>query len=396
MSECGKCLQVCDYMIDSIMCHGNCHKTFHVNCIGATYSAIKLLNKCKSFYFFCDECNPFDEYNIVRNVLSNTKMIEKLEKHVSFLNEKIDNISNNPILNRKKTRSVTNNEKSVNALLDIQSQKRKSDDLDMTLIPPVSSKRINLNSISENSFQQIPNNVTENPPTSTSASSSQSPTASSQPPTALSEHAPDNATEDPAMSTSASSSQSPTASSLLPAALSEQSSHSAFPYLNTHTSTTSSTQTITSSMLMDYHTNSLPAPSATNTVTSHHAASLNDRNFISPIESGLRIVDGQRTIFISKLEPSTNALDVKNFIMSKIGTLRSTTVEKMLHRNYSKYSSFKIKVPDSMFHLLNSKSFWPNGIIVHEFQNRKQIKQSHPFPQRMTMPFLTQSSYTNY
>ncbi|XP_055845474.1 uncharacterized protein LOC129911638 [Episyrphus balteatus] len=276
MSECGKCLQVCDYMIDSIMCHGNCHKTFHVNCIGATYSAIKLLNKCKSFYYFCDECNPFDQYNIVRNVLSNTKMIDKLEKHLSFLNEKIDNISNNPILNRKKTRSVTNNEKSLNALLDIQSQKRKSDDLDMTLIPPTSSKRINLNPISENSFQHAPNNVTDNPPTSSSASLSQSPIASSQLPAALSEHAPNNVTDNPPKSTSASS---PPESSQLPAAFSEhQSSLSTFSYLNTHTSTTASTQTITST-LMDYQTNSLPAPPAPDTDTSHLAASLNDRNF---------------------------------------------------------------------------------------------------------------------
>ncbi|XP_055841718.1 uncharacterized protein LOC129908909 [Episyrphus balteatus] len=263
----------------------------------------------------------------------------------------------------------------------------------MTLIPPTSSKRINLNPISVNPFQHAPNNVTDNPPTSSSASLSQSPTASSQLPAALSEHAPNNVTDNPPKSTSASS---PTESSQLPAAFSEhQSSLSTFSYLNTHTSTTASTQTITST-LMDYQTNSLPAPPAPDTDTSHLAASLNDRNFTSPLESGLRIVDGQRTIFISKLEPSTNALDVKNFIMSKTGTLRSTTVDKMLHRNYSKYSSFKIKVSDSMFHLLNSKSFWPNGIIVHEFQNRKQIKHSHPFPQHMTMPFLNQSSYTNY
>ena len=38
----------------------------------------------------------------------------------------------------------------------------------------------------------------------------------------------------------------------------------------------------------------------------------------SPITSGLKVVQGYRTIFISKLHPSTNALDIKNYIATSL------------------------------------------------------------------------------
>lgn len=105
---------------------------------------------------------------------------------------------------------------------------------------------------------------------------------------------------------------------------------------------------------------------------------------LSPIISGVKVVEGQRTIFLSKLDPTTNALDIKNYIKAKVGNLDQVLVEKMLHRNFSKYSSFKITCSDSLFYLLNSMSFWPTGIIMHEFKNRNFNKQSCHFPQQPT------------
>ncbi|XP_055858544.1 uncharacterized protein LOC129920976 [Episyrphus balteatus] len=122
----------------------------------------------------------------------------------------------------------------------------------------------------------------------------------------------------------------------------------------------------------------------------------NQTKFVSPIESGLKIVEGQKTIFISKLDPKTNALDIKNYIQNKLGMIRFMTVEKMIQRNFSKYSSFKIKVPDSIFYILNSSSFWPNGIIMHEFENRSAKTQHTNFRPHLTMRNPRRSSFNNY
>ena len=74
MSSCTICEKIADYLIDSIICHGNCRRSFHIKCIDAPYSSIKLFNKRKSFYYFCDECDPFVH---TRDVLQNKYNLEK-------------------------------------------------------------------------------------------------------------------------------------------------------------------------------------------------------------------------------------------------------------------------------------------------------------------------------
>lgn len=111
--------------LNLIICYGNCRKTFHVQCINVNYSAIKAFNKNKGFYYFCDKCDPFADNNIIRDLLSNTTMIQSLLKRLKQLIDKVDIISNSSFLQRKQTRSVTSN-----------ASKRKSNELDVSLPHP--------------------------------------------------------------------------------------------------------------------------------------------------------------------------------------------------------------------------------------------------------------------
>lgn len=332
MANCGACNTISDYMIDSIMCSGNCRRVFHVLCIDAPFSCIKLFAKRKSFFYFCDECDPISEKNIVRDVIKNIKDLEKLEKQFTFLSKKVDNLTctNGNIenkINKDKTSDLGSKTKTLT--------KRKNDDLDdensdICHLP----KKVATSVFKDFAISRpVANfNSNNNVPASLSVSSLTLPLISS----------PNVVNVSPSNSTS---------------------------QLNVD----SSTSTLSKNIFL---------PKITNETTS----------LTSPIVSGLKAVEGQKILFISKLAPSTNALDIKNHLSEKLGSPFTLNVEKILHRNHTKYSSFKIRAPDSIFHVLNSPSFWPKGVIVHEFMN----KSNNPFRQYRTTLNHRQSSLKRY
>ncbi|XP_055840799.1 mucin-7-like [Episyrphus balteatus] len=88
-------------------------------------------------------------------------MIDRLQNQLLYLNDKIENISNIPILKRQHTRSAS---KSQNAPVENKSNKRKSEDLDLTL--PIPSKKQSTNSPLESSLSSDSSNqCSATPPT---------------------------------------------------------------------------------------------------------------------------------------------------------------------------------------------------------------------------------------
>lgn len=339
MASCTLCEKMADYLIDSIICHGNCRRSFHVDCIDAPYSTIKLFRERKSFYYFCDECDPFAYTNITRDVLQNRHNLEKLHAQLMHLTEKVDKITTSPTIHNTESHNDEIEMTDSQLLNDTSSLKRKIDETDTE------------------SFEVNPS--TKKPATSASISTSPPSSQPLQTPLPIS-----------ALSTSSDPITAPlnSPSSIEPIPAHENPSSSTLPNIKSSS----------------FH--STKKPSLVNHLS-------------SPISSGLKVVEGHRTLFISKLDPSTNALDIKNFISNKTGTSPLSKVEKMIHRNHSKYASFKIRVPDSIFHLLNSTSLWPKGIIVHEFENKQnnmKTSSHNPFRETRTMHYHRRSSSNKF
>ena len=388
MSACALCNNIADYLIDAIICHGSCRKLLHIKCINAPLSSINLFEHRKSFYFFCEDCDPFAYTNIVRDVLQNKQNLDNLHNQLLQLNKKIEDITSNQNVVQNLDYLIVNNPSTS----DSSHLKRKLDKIDTEISETSHLTKKPATAIVINSSQESTNNTTRQEQ-SVDINASKELSTSNQ----------------CNFSSVSANTSSTTTTFSLPTQSNTNTPHHEQPVdldapkefvtsnecisLPSCLAATNTTSTINppSTMIDQHPINMITSPVHTSPLT----ASTTDRNFVSPFESGLKIVEGHKTLFISKLTPSTNALDVKCHIKSKIGTLNSIAVEKILHRNYSKYSSFKIKLPDSVFYLLNSSSFWPNGIVMHEYQNRRSNYNSHHFQNRLTMR-LNQSSYKNY
>ncbi|XP_055842938.1 uncharacterized protein LOC129909844 [Episyrphus balteatus] len=323
MANCSLRNEIADYEIDSIISNGICRKIFHVKCIDAPNSSIKLFAKNRSFYHFCEECDPFAYTNIARNVIENTNRLENMHKQLLYLSDKIENLASQHPHQGRLTRSKLKNSNANSEQSSSSSTKRKSEevdkDTDIGQLNPFIKKQ---------SLSVSTNPVSITTQESRTISSTETITASS-----------------PSASVQTSLPNSSSQPFLLPAV----------------------------------ERPAIERPAVERPAVEQPA--IEDNRYEYPIEHGLKVVEGQKQIFISKLAPSTNALDTKTYLIQKIGKLELITVEKMLQRNYSKYASFKISCPDSIFHLLNSPLFWLNGVIVHEFVNRNSKIQPHHFRQ---------------
>lgn len=83
----------------------------------------------------------------------------------------------------------------------------------------------------------------------------------------------------------------------------------------------------------------------------------------------LVVVPPRRTIFISRLSHDTSVETLEDYLKKMCSDFNNTDC-KVFKFNYSQprdISSFKIIVPDKIFHTISMESFWPNGVLVKEF-----------------------------
>lgn len=83
----------------------------------------------------------------------------------------------------------------------------------------------------------------------------------------------------------------------------------------------------------------------------------------------LVVVPPRRTIFISRLANDTSVENLVEYLKKMCSDFNDTDC-KVFKFNYSQprdISSFKIIVPDKVFHTIIMESFWPTGMLVKEF-----------------------------
>lgn len=83
----------------------------------------------------------------------------------------------------------------------------------------------------------------------------------------------------------------------------------------------------------------------------------------------LVVVPPRKTIFISRLSHDTSVEKLEEYLKNMCSDFNNTDC-KVFKFNYSQprdISSFKIIVPDKIFHTIIMESFWPTGVLVKEF-----------------------------
>lgn len=120
-----------------------------------------------------------------------------------------------------------------------------------------------------------------------------------------------------------------------------------------------------------------PEPLVTNVPTNPCSSIVNPTNQTdnSIPAFSLVVVPPRRTIFLSRLSPTTSTDNIRTYIKSKCVGLKDNDFN-VLKFNYSEprdIASFKIFVPDRIFDTLVNKSTWPEGTLVKEFIRRERI-----------------------
>lgn len=138
----------------------------------------------------------------------------------------------------------------------------------------------------------------------------------------------------------------------------------------------------TASLVTSYSQALLSAPSISReNPTPSSNAQQNSRN--GPI---LNTVQPTRSVFLSRLDPNTNAEDIFNYVKFYAKTSVDFKVRKMLFRNDVPYSSFVINVGrnEGLFNTLVDANFWPVNTIAREYdfsqsknnQNNRNLNQN--------------------
>lgn len=96
-------------------------------------------------------------------------------------------------------------------------------------------------------------------------------------------------------------------------------------------------------------------------------------NGIAPLTT----VEGLRWIFLSRLSPETEEIQVTNHLANKLSVNNNDIICKKITKRGSddvnlSYSSFKVGVKSSLFDAAVLKSTWLPGNIVHEFKPRSK------------------------
>lgn len=86
----------------------------------------------------------------------------------------------------------------------------------------------------------------------------------------------------------------------------------------------------------------------------------------------LVVVPPRKTVFLSRLGPSTTVDNVKNYLRNHCEGYNDTdiSVVKFKFSEPRDISSFRIIAPLKIFDILMEKSFWPQDILVREFTHR--------------------------
>lgn len=88
----------------------------------------------------------------------------------------------------------------------------------------------------------------------------------------------------------------------------------------------------------------------------------------------LKSVPKKKSLFVSRLDPTTSEQDVANFINAKLKN-KATIFVKKFHFNYERdVASFKITPPAIDFPKILDKNFWPPDILTHEFIERPKAR----------------------
>lgn len=120
-------------------------------------------------------------------------------------------------------------------------------------------------------------------------------------------------------------------------------------------------------------TSILPSNSTTSLSAAVAVNHDSDINGIAPLTT----VEGLRWIFLSRLSPETQEIQVTNHLANKLSVNNTDIICKKIVKRGSdadnlSYSSFKIGVKSSLFDAAVLKSTWLPGSIVHEFKPRSK------------------------
>lgn len=103
-----------------------------------------------------------------------------------------------------------------------------------------------------------------------------------------------------------------------------------------------------------------------------------------------------KQIFVSRLSPVQTSEDVMAFIRGKVGAeFSKVKVEKFKFSYARDISSFKINVPNVLFGTICSTNFWPEHVVVKEYEAKKKKRPvgiTLPKPDQTTAPSTSSNS----
>ena len=96
--------------------------------------------------------------------------------------------------------------------------------------------------------------------------------------------------------------------------------------------------------------------------------------------SSLIVVPPRKSVFISRLHPSTTINNISDYVKSKIHNLEESDFKifKFNSSSARAISSFKLVVSKNIFDTIINSSFWPDDILVKEFVFREKRNALNP------------------
>ena len=107
-----------------------------------------------------------------------------------------------------------------------------------------------------------------------------------------------------------------------------------------------------------------------NTKNTEYAASKLQTSVDAP--KPLTVAANRRTLFLSRLSADITAADVQHYIVTQLPEATNVSVYQYKFQSARVKSSFKISVGDDIFATLLNASFWPQGVLVREFEFRER------------------------
>lgn len=92
-------------------------------------------------------------------------------------------------------------------------------------------------------------------------------------------------------------------------------------------------------------------------------------------QTSLKPVGNQSLFFVSRVSPETTKEGLSKYLKEK-GVEESECVD--LSPRFRTYKSFKIAVPEQSSHRILDPGFWPTGVLVRIFLQKKRGPRSSP------------------